>query len=129
LSVLVTGAAGYIGSVTAALLRERGEEIVILDNLSRGHREALADKIPFYEGDVGNRALVTSIVREHRVSECMHFAAFAYVGEAVAQPALYFENNVAQGIALLAALRAGGVRRFIFSSSCATIRTVTNKVN
>ena len=120
MSVLVTGAAGYIGSVTAALLRERGEQIVILDNLSRGHRAGLPENVPFYEGEVGDRALVNSIVREHGVSECLHFAAFAYVGESVEDPALYFENNVTQGIALIGALRAANVQRFIFSSSCAT---------
>lgn len=120
MSVLVTGAAGYIGSVAAALLRKRGEQIVILDNLSRGHRAALPINVPFYEGDAGDRALITTIVREHGVTECMHFAAFAYVGESVEHAALYFENNLAQGIALIGALREAGVRRFVFSSSCAT---------
>jgi UDP-glucose 4-epimerase len=120
LSVLVTGAAGYIGSVAAALLRKRGEQIVILDNLSRGHRAALPINVPFYEGDAGDRALIAMLVREHRVTECMHFAAFAYVGESVEHPALYFENNLAQGIALIGALREAGVQRFVFSSSCAT---------
>jgi UDP-glucose 4-epimerase len=120
LSVLVTGGAGYIGSVTVELLRRGGEAVVVLDNLSRGHRAAVPEDVPFYEGDVGDRALVGSILREHRVESCIHFAAFAYVGESVERPSLYFENNVSQGISLLGALVAGGVRRFVFSSTCAT---------
>ena len=120
MSVLVTGGAGYIGGVTVELLRRGGEAVVVLDNLSRGHRAAVPEDVPFYEGDVGDRDLVGSILREHRVESCIHFAAFAYVGESVERPALYFENNVSQGISLLDALVEGGVRRFVFSSSCAT---------
>jgi UDP-glucose 4-epimerase len=116
--ILVTGGAGYIGSVTTELLRERGERVVVVDNLSRGHRAALSPDIPFYQGNVGDRALVERIAREHDVEACIHFAAFAYVGESVAEPALYFENNVAQGIALLDALVGAGVRRVVFSSTC-----------
>ena len=117
---LITGGAGYIGSVTTELLRARGEAVVVLDNLSRGYRDAVASEIPFYEGDVGNRELVKRIVREHSIDACIHFAAFAYVGESVNQPALYYENNVAQGIHLLGTLIETGVRRFVFSSTCAT---------
>ena len=117
---LITGGAGYIGSVTTELLRARGEAVVVLDNLSRGYRDAVAPEIPFYEGDVGNRELVKRIVREHGIDACIHFAAFAYVGESVNQPALYYENNVAQGIHLLGTLIETGVRRFVFSSTCAT---------
>lgn len=118
--ILVTGGAGYIGSVTTELLRARGERVVVLDNLSRGHRAAVAPEIPFYQGDIGDRELVARIVREHKIEACVHFAAFAYVGESVAEPARYFENNVGQGIALLDALRTAGVRRLVFSSTCAT---------
>jgi len=120
MSILITGGAGYIGSVTTELLRARGEAVVVLDNLSRGHRDAVAAEVPFYEGNAGDRELVTHIVREHNVDSCIHFAAFAYVGESVAQPARYYENNVEQGIRLLGALLAAGVRRFVFSSTCAT---------
>ena len=108
MAILVTGGAGYIGSVTTELLRARGEQVVVLDNLSRGHRAAVAPDVPFYEGNVGNSELVTRIVREHDVDACIHFAAFAYVGESVIQPALYYENNVEQGIRLLGALKHGG---------------------
>ena len=119
-ATLVTGGAGYIGSVTTELLRARGERVVVLDNLSRGHRAAVAPGVPFYEGGVGDRELVARIVREHDVDACVHFAAFAYVGESVAQPALYYENNVEQGVRLLGALVTAGVRRVVFSSTCAT---------
>lgn len=118
--ILVTGGAGYIGSVTIELLRARGELVVVLDNLSRGHRAAVPPEIPFYRGDAGDRELVTRLTREHEIESCIHFAALAYVGESVAQPARYFENNVGQGIALLDALLEAGVRRFVFSSTCAT---------
>ena len=120
MAILVTGGAGYIGSVTAELLRGRGEQVVVLDNLSRGHRGAVAAEVPFYEGDVGDRELVMSIVREHEVDACVHFAAFAYVGESVTQPALYYENNVDQSLRMLGALIEAGARRVVFSSTCAT---------
>ena len=120
MTILITGGAGYIGSVTTELLRARGEQVVVLDNLSRGHRDAVAPEIPFYEGNIGDRELVTRIASEHHIDACVHFAAFAYVGESVVQPALYYENNVAQGINLLSALVTAGVRRIVFSSTCAT---------
>ena len=120
MAILVTGGAGYIGSVTTEFLRARGEQVVVLDNLSRGHKVAVAPEVPFYEGNVGNRELVTRIAREHDIDACIHFAAFAYVGESVSQPALYYENNLEQGIRLLGALVAAGVRRMVFSSTCAT---------
>jgi len=117
--ILVTGGAGYIGGVTVELLRARGEGVVILDNLLRGHREAVPADVPLFEGNVGDRELIRRIAREHQIAECIHFAAFAYVGESVAEPARYFENNVQQGIALLGGLIEAGVRRVVFSSSCA----------
>lgn len=120
MAILITGGAGYIGSVTTELLRARGEEVVVLDNLSRGYRDAVAPELPFYEGNIGDRELVTGIIKEHDIDACIHFAAFAYVGESVSQPALYYENNVAQGIQLLGALVGAGVRRLVFSSTCAT---------
>ena len=120
MAILITGGAGYIGSVTTELLRARGERVVVLDNLSRGHRDAVAPEVPFYEGDIGDRDLVTRVVQEHEIDACIHFAAFAYVGESVNAPALYYENNVEQGIRLLGALVQSGVRQIVFSSTCAT---------
>jgi UDP-glucose 4-epimerase len=118
--ILVTGGAGYIGSVTVELLRSRGEYAVVLDNLSRGHREAVPPGVPFYQGNIGDRGLVARITSKHDIEACIHFAAFAYVGESVAEPARYFENNVEQGVALFGALLEAGVHRAVFSSTCAT---------
>lgn len=120
MSILVTGGAGYIGSVMVELLRRQGEQPVVLDNLCRGHREAVDPAVPFYEGQVADRALIARIARTHKLEACIHFAALAYVGESVVQPARYFENNAAQGIEFLTALLDAGVTRFVFSSSCAT---------
>lgn len=120
MAILITGGAGYIGSVTTELLRARGERVVVLDNLSRGYRDAVAPEVPFYQGDVGDRELVTRVVSENAIDACVHFAAFAYVGESVTQPALYYQNNVEQGIRLLSALVDAGVRNLVFSSTCAT---------
>ena len=118
--ILVTGGAGYIGSVTVELLRARGEQVVVLDNLTRGHPAALDPDVPFYNGNIGDRDLIARIAGEFELEACIHFAALAYVGESVTEPARYFENNVEQGIALLGALLAAGVRRVVFSSTCAT---------
>ncbi len=118
--ILVTGGAGYIGSVTAELLLKRGAQVVILDNLDRGHRHAIPDGATFYEGDIGDRALVMRITQENEIEACIHFAALAYVGESVSEPARYFQNNVEQGIALIDSLRTAGVRYLVFSSTCAT---------
>ena len=120
MAILVTGGAGYIGSVTAERLRETREEIVILDDLFRGHRAAVDSRLPFYQGRVGDPALLERITREHKIDSCVHFAALAYVGESVEKPAEYFENNVAQGVTFLRALLDAGVRHFVFSSTCAT---------
>jgi UDP-glucose-4-epimerase GalE len=94
--------------------------VVVLDDLFRGHREAVAPEVPFYHGRIGDRALVDRICAEHSIEACIHFAALAYVGESVHEPQRYFENNVAQGIVLLDALLAAGVKRIVFSSTCAT---------
>lgn len=118
--ILVTGGAGYIGSVTVELLRARSEQVVVLDNLSRGWHAAVPRDVPFYNGNIGDRELVTRITSEHQIEACIHFAAFAFVGESVADPVRYFENNVEQGISLLGTLVNAGVRRVVFSSTCAT---------
>jgi UDP-glucose 4-epimerase len=120
MTVLVTGGAGYIGSVTVESLRAKGEQVVVLDDLGRGHRSAVHRDVPFYHGRVGDRALVERIASEHKIEACVHFAALAYVGESVAEPIKYFENNVEQGVALMGALVKAGVKRVVFSSTCAT---------
>lgn len=120
MAILVTGGGGYIGSVTVELLRQKGETVVVLDDLARGHRESIEASEPFYHGKVGDRALVRRIAKEHPIESCIHFAALAYVGESVENPAFYFENNVEQGIAFFGALERAGIRRIVFSSTAAT---------
>ncbi|HUJ33460.1 MAG TPA: UDP-glucose 4-epimerase GalE [Candidatus Acidoferrum sp.] len=120
MAILVTGGAGYIGSVTVELLRKRGEQVVVLDDLVHGHREALEPGAPFYQGKVGDRALIARIVTEQKIDACVHFAALIAVGESVVQPAMYFENNVEQGIEFIGSLERAGVRRIVFSSTAAT---------
>jgi UDP-glucose 4-epimerase len=119
-AILVTGGAGYIGSVTVEHLLSRGESVVVLDNLSRGHRQAVPVNVPFYEGNVGDRDLLARITKDNDIESCIHFAAFAYVAESVQEPRKYFENNVEQGIALFGSLLQAGVRLVVFSSSCTT---------
>lgn len=120
MAVLVTGGAGYIGSVNVEALLEQGEQVVVLDNLSRGYRDAVPSEAVFVEGNIGDAAVLNRILSEHEIEACLHFAAYAYVGESVTDPAIYFENNVQQGITLLNRLVEAGVKRFIFSSTCAT---------
>src|SRR5690606_19663842 len=86
MAILVTGGAGYIGSVTVTALLAGGEEPVVLDNLVYGHREAIPGEVPFYEGDIGDSDLVGKIAAEHDITACMHFSAYAYVGESVEHP-------------------------------------------
>src|SRR5262245_59277113 len=109
MSVLVTGGAGYIGSVSVELLGERGVSAVVLDNLVHGHRAAIDDGVPFYAGNAGDSELIKQIVEKHSVDACIHFAAYAYVGESVTNPAKYFRNNTAQTISLLDSLVECGV--------------------
>jgi UDP-glucose 4-epimerase len=120
MSILLTGGAGYIGGATLRLLKGAGEDVIVIDNLSRGHRESLPVGVPFYEGNVGDADLVARVIRDHGIRTCIHFAAFAYVGESVEDPELYVTNNMMQGMSLLKALRAGGVKEVVFSSTCAT---------
>jgi len=120
MSILVTGGAGYIGSVTVEALRARGLKVAVIDNLVYGHREAVDASVPFYEGDIGDKELVSRIIAENSVKACMHFSAFAYVGESVQQPQKYFQNNVRQTLDLLDVLLEHDVKQFVFSSTCAT---------
>ncbi len=120
MAILVTGGAGYIGSVVVEDLREKGVDVVVLDNLSRGHRAAVAPEVEFYEGDIGDIDLVRRICTENGIDATMHFSAFAYVGESVEKPAIYYHNNTVQTIRLLDELIACGVKQFVFSSTCAT---------
>ncbi len=120
MKVLVTGAAGYIGSHAIRRVRSAGHDVVALDNLSRGHREVLPAGVPFVECDVGDRERVRAALVEHGIDCVMHFAAFAYVGESVTEPLLYYRNNTNGTLGLLEAMQGAGVKRLVFSSTCAT---------
>ncbi|MDR1874685.1 MAG: UDP-glucose 4-epimerase GalE [Synergistaceae bacterium] len=119
MNVLVTGGAGYIGSVTVEALSAAGERVVVLDDLSRGHRVAVAQDIPFYEGDIGDDLLVRNIVTSHAITQVIHFAGLTSVPESVGEPLRYFENNTGKVMRLLTALTSCGVRNVVFSSTAA----------
>lgn len=118
MSVLVTGGAGYIGSVVVDQLIDAGREVVVLDDLSHGHADAVNPSASLVEGSIGDRHLVESLVSDG-IDVCMHFAGLIAVGESVAEPAKYWSVNVAQTVALLDTLVAGGVGMFVFSSTAA----------
>jgi UDP-glucose-4-epimerase GalE len=118
-SVLLVGGAGYIGSHTAKYLAQRGFLPVVYDDLSRGHRQAVKWG-PLEVGDIADGARLAEVLARHRPRAVVHFAAFAYVGESVTDPARYYRNNVAGTLSLLEAMRAAEVRTLVFSSTCAT---------
>ena len=117
--ILLTGGAGYIGSHCVKRLMDKGHDVVVLDNLSRGFRDAVLSP-NFVQGDIGDRALLDKLFTEYDIDAAMHFSAFASVGESVEKPAEYYYNNVSQTLTLLTACRDHGVKNFIFSSTCAT---------
>jgi UDP-glucose 4-epimerase len=119
MAILVTGGAGYIGSVVVEDLQAKGENVVVLDNLVYGHRQAIGENTVFYEGDIGDANLVRKILSEHEIEACMHFSAFTYVGESVEKPKIYYHNNVAQTLKLLDVLIENNVKKFVFSSTAA----------
>lgn len=116
--ILVTGGAGYIGSHVVRQLGERGEHVVVLDNLSTGHREAVLHG-ELVLGDTGDQALVDRVLKEHRIGAVLHFAAHIEVPESVADPLKYYLNNTANTRNLLACCQRAGVEHFIFSSTAA----------
>lgn len=119
MNILVTGGAGYIGSHTCKALALAGLSPIAYDNLIYGHRDAVRWG-PLVEGDLADREKLTAVIREFRPAAVLHFAAFAYVGESVRDPAKYYQNNLSGTLSLLEAMRAEGVRHIVFSSTCAT---------
>jgi UDP-glucose 4-epimerase len=121
MNVLVAGGAGYIGSHTVKRLKEAGHKPVIYDNLSRGHREVIEIlDVPAVVADLNDRTALSEALAENRIDTVMHFAAYAYVGESVDKPLMYYQNNVATTINVLECMADAGVERFVFSSTCAT---------
>ena len=119
--VLVTGGAGYIGSVvTEALLARGAERVVVLDDLSKGHEEAVGAGARLVRGDVGDRDLVERLCREEGLDAAVHMAAASLVGESMQRPELYYDQNLRRPLLMLEGLRAAGVQRVVFSSTAAT---------
>jgi UDP-glucose-4-epimerase GalE len=118
-AILVTGGAGYIGSHACKALARAGYEPIAFDNLVYGHRDAVRWG-PLVEGDLADRALVAATLRRFDVAAVMHFAAYAYVGESMIRPELYFRNNVVNSLDLIESMHDVGIRRIVFSSTCAT---------
>ncbi len=125
MKVLVTGGAGYIGSVTAAYLLDAGHEVVVYDNLSRGYQQAVPQQVTFVHGDIGDRSALDQTLANHRPDAVAHFAAYIEAGESMQEPGVYFRNNVANAITLLAAMSEHGVQRMVFSSTAAVYASKT----
>jgi UDP-glucose 4-epimerase len=118
-TVLVTGGAGYIGSHAVLALKDAGWPVAVIDNLSNGTREVVPEDVPFYEGSVGDRALVDRIIAEQNIGAIMHFAGSIVVPESVEKPLEYYANNTVATHALISAAVAGGVKHILFSSTAA----------
>lgn len=119
MNLLVVGGAGYIGSVTCQVLLQAGHKVVVVDNLSKGHRAAVSSQAVFIESDLGDGERIIEICRSESIDTALHFAAFTEVGESVAAPDKYFDNNTIRTKSLLDALLRADVKRFIFSSTAA----------
>lgn len=120
MKVLVVGGAGYIGSHCVRQLIAAGHQPVVLDSFVFGHREAVPAGVPVYDADLGNEGAVAELLRREHIDLVMHFAAFAYVGESVTDPVKYYFNNCVATYHLLRTMLRVGVKRFVFSSTCAT---------
>jgi UDP-glucose 4-epimerase len=118
-TILVVGGAGYIGSHTVRNLSEKGCQVIVYDNLSEGHREAVAG-VPFIHGDISDPGPLDRTFAENDIDTVMHFSAYAYVGESVVNPEKYYKNNVSATINLLSIMLKHKVKKIVFSSSCAT---------
>lgn len=119
-TVFVTGGAGYIGSICVERMLDRGLQVAVFDNLSEGHRRAVDGRAVFFQGDLRDRAVLRRAMNEFQPGAVMHFAANALVGESMENPSKYFRNNVSHGINLLDMAVESGVKKFVFSSTCAT---------
>lgn len=116
--ILVTGGAGYIGSHFVKYLIENGREVLVIDNLSRGHREAVHEKAKFEKVDILDYENLLAVLKKYPIDSVVHFAAFAYVGESVEHPEMYYSNNVIGSFNLIKAVKECGIKKFVFSSTC-----------
>lgn len=121
-TILVTGGAGYIGSHAVKALLQAGYQVLILDNLVYGHRDLVEQvlQVKLIEGDIEDRPLLDHLFQTHKIEAVMHFSAYAYVGESVTDPDKYYRNNVVATLTLLEAMLAASIKKFVFSSTCAT---------
>jgi UDP-glucose 4-epimerase len=119
MKILVVGGAGYIGSICTEALLDEGHAVAVLDNLTEEHRRAVDARAEFIEGDLADQPAVEAAISASRPDAIMHFAASALVGESMQNPSKYFRNNIANGLNLLDAMVAAGVKRIVFSSTCA----------
>ena len=119
MNILVTGGAGYIGSVVAAELLNAGHQVAVVDNLSRGHRQAVPQQAEFVAADLGDADRLAHLFRSQRFDAAMHFAAFIEAGESMKCPEDFFRNNTANALSLLEGMLVAGVKRFVFSSTAA----------
>lgn len=117
--ILVTGGAGYVGSVCCLRLLEQGHQVTVIDDLSTGYAKAVPERAVLHQLDIGNRSELARVLEMDRFDAVFHFAAKALVPESVSNPGAFFDSNVASGIALLETIRGAGVKRFVFSSSAA----------
>ena len=120
MAILVAGGAGYIGSHMVKDLVEHGQEVVVADNLSTGHRDAINPKAKFYEGDIRDRKFLDKIFDNENIEAVVHFAAFSIVPESMSKPLKYFDNNTGGMITLLEAMRDHNIKYIVFSSTAAT---------
>lgn len=122
MAILVTGGAGYIGSHSVLTLQKAGYEVIVLDNLVYGHQDLVEKvlKVKLIVGSTCDRGLLRETFANHQIDAVMHFAAYAYVGESVTQPAKYYQNNVVGTLTLLEAMLEANINKFVFSSTCAT---------
>jgi len=120
MTILILGGAGYIGSHTVYELIDAGYDVVVIDNLSTGHREALHPKARFYQGDLHNREFLDSVFRKEKIEGVIHFAAYSLVGESMKNPLKYYDNNLYGTKVLLESMVANGLDKIVFSSTAAT---------
>ena len=119
LRILVTGGAGYVGSICSAELMKRGHSVVVVDDLSTGHPEAVPQGAEFHQIDIGDADRVSRLLKKNDFDVVFHFAAKALIAESVTNPGVFFDNNLAAGIIFLECLRKAGIRNFVFSSTAA----------